>query len=118
MQQPSDDCCGSRSVAKRFRMPTDFIVPCYHLQEIEMIHRTSAAARVSVVPSRASPSRMILLVGATLALSIAAATAGGQAAKTLAPASLPPAPPALADSGKTPADSAASTTKTAAAAAP
>jgi hypothetical protein len=61
---------------------------------------------------------MILLVGATLALSIAAATAGGQAANTLATASLPPATPALADSGKTPADSAASTTKTTAAAAP
>jgi hypothetical protein len=49
-----------------------------------------------------------------LALSVVAATAGGQAANTPPAASLASAL-SLADSGKTPADSAASTTKTAAA---
>src|SRR4029077_6352510 len=47
------------------------------LKEIEMIHRTSAAARVSVPPSRAGPSLMISLAAATLAL-LVTAIAGGQ----------------------------------------
>ena len=80
-----------------------------------MIHRTSAIANTFIVPSRANPSRAICLCGAILALWLVAATAGGQAANTPAAASLP-ATVALADSGKAPADSAASTTKAAAAA--
>ena len=80
-----------------------------------MIHRPSAVARMSVVPSRASPSRVIWFGGVMLALWLAAATAGGQAANTPVTAS-PPATVALADTGKTHADSAASTTKAVAAA--
>ena len=79
-----------------------------------MMHRTSGAARMSVATSRASPSRAISLCGVMLALSVAAGTAGGQAANASATASLAVTLP-LADSGKTPADSAASTTKAAAA---
>jgi hypothetical protein len=76
--------------------------------------RTSGAARMSVGTSRASPSRAIRLCGVTLALSVAAGTAGGQAANASATASLAVTLP-LADSGRTPADSAASTAKAAAA---
>lgn len=79
-----------------------------------MIHRTSAVAHVSVVPFRASPSRVIYSGGVMLALWLAAATAGGQVANTPATASLP-ATVALADSGKKPVDSTAATTKAAAA---
>src|ERR1700738_4098720 len=78
-----------------------------------MIHRTCAAARVSVVACRASPSPAILLFGAMLALAVATATAGGQAANTPPTASVLATLP-LADSGKTPKDTAASATKAAA----
>jgi hypothetical protein len=80
-----------------------------------MPHRRAAAARVSVPPSRAGPSRRIHFTGVMLVLSVAA-TAGGQEAKAQG-AQLVGAPP-HADSGKAPADgadSAASTTKAAAA---
>ena len=76
--------------------------------------RTSGAARMSVAMSRASPSRAIRLCGVTLALSVAAGTAGGQVANASATASLAVTLP-LADSGRAPADSAASTTKAVAA---
>jgi len=78
-----------------------------------MMHRTLAAARVSVPPSRAGPSRRIRLGGAMLALSVAA-TAGAQTATPpradLLAAALP-----RADSPTTSADSAASTVAAAAA---
>ena len=78
-----------------------------------MLHRISAAARVSVPPSRAGPSRRIHFGGAMLALSFAA-TAGSQEVKSHR-TELVPAPLSQADSSKTPADSVATTTKTAAA---
>src|ERR1700674_618972 len=71
-----------------------------HLKEVEMLHRTSAVARVSVPPSRAGPSLMISLAAATLAL-LVAATAGGQApAPQLTHSTTTP----LTDSGKSRAD--------------
>ncbi len=76
-----------------------------------MIHRTSGAARTLVATSRASPCTMSLY-GAMLVLSFAAATASGQAENSQG-AHLIATVPARADSGKTPADSIASTTKTA-----
>ena len=78
------------------------------------MHRTSVVVRVSVVPSRASPSRAICLCGAALALSVAVATAHGQTANTAATTSLP-ATIALADSAKAPKDTAATTAKATAA---
>jgi hypothetical protein len=79
-----------------------------------MMHRTSGAARKSVATSRASPSCAVRLCGAMLALSVAAENAGGQAAKSQG-TELVAAPLSPADSGKPPADSAASTAKAAAA---
>jgi hypothetical protein len=81
------------------------------------MHRTSGAARTLVATSRASPACAMSLCGAMLVLSVAAATASGQTANSQA-TQLIAAAPARADSGKTPADSTASTTKTAAAALP
>ena len=78
-----------------------------------MLHRILAAARVTVPPSRAGPSRRIRLGGAMLALSVAT-TAGGQQAKAQG-AQLFAVAPSRADSGKAPADSKDSTTKAAAA---
>jgi putative OmpL-like beta-barrel porin-2 len=77
-----------------------------------MSHRISAAARVSVPPSRAGPSHGIRLSGAILALSLAT-TAGSQEVKAHR-TELVSAPLSQADSGKRPADSVASTTKPAA----
>ena len=77
-----------------------------------MLHGLSAAARVSVPPSRAGPSRRVRLSGMVLALSLAT-TAGGQDAKPQS-AHLIAAAPSRADSGKAPADSTASKTSTAA----
>ena len=77
-----------------------------------MLHGLSAAARVSVPPSRAGPSRRVRLSGMVLALSLAT-TAGGQDAKPQS-AHLIAAAPSGADSGKAPADSTASKTSTAA----
>ena len=77
-----------------------------------MLHGSSAAARVSVPPSRAGPSRRVRLSGMVLALSLAT-TAGGQDAKPQS-AHLIAAAPSRADSGKAPADSTASKTSTAA----
>jgi hypothetical protein len=76
-----------------------------------MMHRTSAVARVSVPPSRAGPSSWIGIIAAMLALSVAA-TAAAQTA-TPPRAELLAAAIPLTDSGKTPTDSAASTTKAA-----
>ena len=77
------------------------------------MHRTSAAARVSVPPSRAGPSRRIRFTGAVFALSIAASAiteaAKAQGAQLIAVA------PSSADSGKAPADSTTSATTAAAA---
>jgi hypothetical protein len=78
------------------------------------MHRTSGAARTWVATSRDSPSFAMSLCGAMLLLSVATATAGGQAANSQGTALVASAP-ARADSGKTPPDSAASTTKAAAA---
>jgi hypothetical protein len=80
------------------------------------MHRTSRVARTSVATSRASPACAMSLCGAMLVLAVAAATASGQAANAQATQLI--SAPALADSGKTPADSTASTTKAAAAALP
>jgi hypothetical protein len=81
-------------------------------KEVEMLHRTSAVARVSVPPSRAGPSRRIRISGVMLALSVAG-TAGAQTAKPqsdlLAAAAVP-----RADSDTKPADSTVSTTAAAA----
>ena len=77
-----------------------------------MFHRISAAARLSVPPSRAGPSHRIRLSGAILALSFAT-TAGSQEVKSHR-TEMVSAPLSQADSGKTPADSVASTTKSAA----
>jgi len=64
-----------------------------------MLHRISAAARVSAPPSRAGPSCRIRFAGAMLALSAATATSGqdvkAQGAQLIAAA------PSHADSGKT-----------------
>ena len=77
------------------------------------MHRTSAAARALVPPSRAGPSRRIRFTGAVFALSIAASAiteaAKAQGAQLIAVA------PSSADSGKAPADSATSATTAAAA---
>ena len=81
-------------------------------KEVEMLHRTSAAARVSDHPSRAGPSRGIRFGGVMLALSVAA-TAGAQTAKPQADLLTAAVP--RADSDTKPADSAASTTTAAAA---
>ena len=70
-----------------------------------MLHRILAAARMSVPPSRAGPSRWARVGGAMLALSIATI---GQQAKAQS-AQLIAAAPSRADSGKAPADSVAST---------
>src|SRR5712664_3469885 len=76
-------------------------------KEVEMLHRTPSAARVSVPPSRAGPSRRICLRVAMLALSVDA-TAGAQAAKAQG-AQLTAVAPSRADSGKAPSDSVVST---------
>lgn len=76
-----------------------------------MLHRIFGVARVSVPPSRAGPSCWTRLGGAMLALSVATI---GQQAKAQG-AQLVAAVPSRADSGKTPADSAASATKAVAA---
>ena len=78
-----------------------------------MFHRIPAAARVSVPPSRAGPPRRIHFGGVMLALSVAA-TAGSQEVKSHR-TELVAAPLSQLDSGKPLTDSAASTTKTAAA---
>jgi hypothetical protein len=78
------------------------------------MHRVFAAARVSVPPSRAGPSRRIRLGGAMLALSVATI---GQQAKAQG-AQLMAVAPSRADSGKAPTDSVASTKAAAAAALP
>jgi hypothetical protein len=82
-----------------------------------MMHRTSGAARALIATSRDSPSCAMSLCAAMLVLSVAAATAGGQAANSQGTA-LVATTLARADSGKTPTDSAASNTKAAAAALP
>jgi Putative beta-barrel porin-2, OmpL-like. bbp2 len=81
-----------------------------------MMHRTSLVARVSAVPSRAGPSHSIYLVALLLAMLalLVAASAGAQTVKLQHGDSLPPVVPRV-DSEKTPADSAASATKAAAA---
>jgi hypothetical protein len=81
------------------------------------MHRTSGAARTSVATSRDSPACAMSLCGAMLVLSVAAATASGQTANSQA-TQLIAAAPARADTGKTTADSTASTTKAAVAALP
>jgi hypothetical protein len=68
-----------------------------------MLHRISAAAGVSVPPSRADPSRRIRFAGVMLALSAATATSGQDARAQ--GAQLIAAVPSHADSGKTPTDS-------------
>jgi hypothetical protein len=88
-----------------------------HPKEIEMMHRTSGAARTSVATSRDSPLCRISICGVMLSLLVAAATAGGQAANSQG-AELVATALARADSGKTPEDSTAGTTKSAAAALP
>jgi hypothetical protein len=82
-----------------------------------MLHRTSGVARASGATSRASPARAIRLCGVTLAMAVAVATAGGQAANSQG-TELVATALARADSGKTLADSGASTDKAAAAALP
>jgi hypothetical protein len=77
-----------------------------------MMHRTSIAASLFVVPSRASPLRTIRLGGAMLALS-AAATAGAQTANAPRTDSLAAIPPHV-EAAKTSPDSSAATTKAAA----
>ena len=79
-----------------------------------MLRRIPAAARVSVPPSRAGPSRRIHFGGVMLALAVAA-TAGGQEPKSKGTELIVVPAVARTDSGKMPADSAASTTKNAAA---
>src|SRR5258705_3974492 len=81
-------------------------------KEVEMLHRTSAAARVSVHPSRAGPTGRIRFGGVMLALWVHA-TAGAQTAKPQADLLTAAVP--RADSDTKPADSAASTTTAAAA---
>jgi len=82
-------------------------------KELEMMHRTSAAARVSVPPSRAGPSCRIRFTGAVFALSVVASAMSEEAkAQT---AQLVAVAHSYADSGKTLADSAASPSKVAAA---
>lgn len=78
-----------------------------------MLHRLPSAVRVLVPPSRVGPFRAIRITGVMLALSVAG-TAEGQAAKQQG-AELLAAPVSRADSGKPPADSTASTNRTAAA---
>jgi putative OmpL-like beta-barrel porin-2 len=78
-----------------------------------MLHRTPSAARVSVPPSRAGPSRRICLGVAMLALSIDA-TARAQEVKAPG-AQLVAAVPSHADSGKAPVASADSAAKAVAA---
>jgi hypothetical protein len=78
-----------------------------------MLHRIPSAARASVPPSRAGPSRTIRLGSAMLVLSIATTT-GRQDAMAQS-AQLIAAAPSHADSGKTPSDSTASTSSAAAA---
>ncbi len=85
-----------------------------HFKELEMMHRTPPAARVSVPPSRAGPSRRIWLGGVMLALSVAA-TADGQQTKSERTELVAVARLSGADSAKTPADSTGSATKAAAA---
>ena len=80
------------------------------------MHRRSGG-HTSVATSRDSPSYWTSICAAMLVLLVAAATAGGQAANSQGTAVVATAL-AQADSGKTPADSAASTTKAAVAALP
>jgi hypothetical protein len=84
-----------------------------HFKELEMMHRTSAAARLPVPPSRAGPSRRIRFTGAVFALSVAASAiteeAKAQGAQLVAVA------PSRADSSKAPADTVNSATTAAAA---
>src|SRR5207244_5877757 len=80
-----------------------------------MMRRTSAVDRVSAPPSRAGPF-LIHLVAVMLAL-LVAVIANAQTVKLQRGDSVAPAVPG-ADSNKTPADSAASSTKAAAAALP
>jgi len=81
------------------------------------MHRTFGAACTPVATSRASPSYAMSLCGAMLVLSVVAATAGGQAANSQGTGPVATTL-ARADSGKTPADTAASATKAVAAALP
>ena len=76
-----------------------------------MLHRIPAAARVPVPPSRAGPS-LVILFGATLALAVSATVGSAQPSKPSG-AALLATPVQLADSGKAPKDSTASTTKAA-----
>ena len=77
-----------------------------------MLHRISAAARVSVPPSRAGPSWKIHFASATLVL-LVVTSAGGQDAKAQG-SQLIAAAPLHADSGKTPTDSTTPAASTAA----
>jgi hypothetical protein len=79
-----------------------------------MMHRLLEVARVSIPPSRAGPSRRISISLAAILALLVAATAGGQTPQPQT-AQLVAAAPSHADSGKTPADSAASATKAVAA---
>jgi hypothetical protein len=78
------------------------------------MHRSLVVARVSLAPSRSGASRRICLSFAAMLALLVAASAGGQAPQPQA-AQLVAAAPSHADSGKTPADSVASTTTAAAA---
>ena len=86
-----------------------------HPKEIEIMHRESCVARVSAPPSRAGPSRYVLLLALILAL-LVAGIAGAQTVKLRADSLTPVVP--RADSDKAPADSAATSTTKAAAALP
>jgi hypothetical protein len=90
-----------------------------HLEEIEIMHRTSLVARVSAPPSRAGPSQRIQLVALilTMLVLLVAATAGGQTVKLQRTDSLAPVVSRI-DSEKASADSAAAASKAAAAALP
>jgi hypothetical protein len=90
-----------------------------HLEEIEIMHRTSLVARVSAPPSRAGPSQRIQLVAMilTMLVLLVAATAGGQTVKLQRTDSLAPVVSRI-DSEKASADSAAAASKAAAAALP
>src|SRR3981081_1400237 len=122
---PGDDRCAgtprgrrlTRFPAKRFRVNPIPLYSSTHPKEVEIMHRTFGAACTPVATSRASPSYAMSLCGAMLVLSVVAATAGGQAANSQGTGPVATTL-ARADSGKTPADTAASATKAVAAALP
>lgn len=99
-----------RLVAGRFRM-RPYRISLYRTtypMEVEMLHGKPVAARVSVPPSRAGPSRWTYVGKAMLVLSVAVSAGAqdvkGQGAQLIAVA------PSHADSGKPPTDSTASST--------